>query len=258
MGPHHGGIGRHRPVPGSFIASGPQRVHDHLPGPIGRPAAMPVIDRLPVPEPLRQIPPRAPRPGTEKDPIHHHADREHVIDMLKAAFVHGRVTKDEFDARVGQAFRVADLCGTGRSHRRDPRQADRRPAAGQPGPRAGPAGDEPCRQGPPMCGHCASHDDGGHVHPRWSRAPPIRATLPYGFDGCRCPDTRLTAREALPWSASGAQHLAQGGERPSAQRLPPTPTSSHRSTALRDTARAEHRPDSAADVALVRLSGRHL
>ena len=24
--------------------------------------------------------------------------------MLKAAFVHGRVTKDEFDARVGQAF----------------------------------------------------------------------------------------------------------------------------------------------------------
>ena len=33
-----------------------------------------------------------------------YADREHVIDMLKAAFVHGRVTKDEFDARVGQAF----------------------------------------------------------------------------------------------------------------------------------------------------------
>jgi Domain of unknown function (DUF1707) len=33
-----------------------------------------------------------------------HADRVHVIDMLKAAFVHGRVTKDEFDARVGQAF----------------------------------------------------------------------------------------------------------------------------------------------------------
>jgi hypothetical protein len=32
------------------------------------------------------------------------ADREHVIVMLKAAFVHGRVTKDEFDARVGQAF----------------------------------------------------------------------------------------------------------------------------------------------------------
>jgi len=33
-----------------------------------------------------------------------HADREHVIDMLKAMFVQGRVTKDQFDARVGQAF----------------------------------------------------------------------------------------------------------------------------------------------------------
>lgn len=32
------------------------------------------------------------------------ADREQVIEVLKAAFVHGRVTKDEFDARVGQAF----------------------------------------------------------------------------------------------------------------------------------------------------------
>jgi hypothetical protein len=33
-----------------------------------------------------------------------HADREHVIDTLKAAFVQGRLTKDEFDARVGLAF----------------------------------------------------------------------------------------------------------------------------------------------------------
>jgi hypothetical protein len=33
-----------------------------------------------------------------------HADREQVIDMLKAAFVQDRLTKDEFDVRVGQAF----------------------------------------------------------------------------------------------------------------------------------------------------------
>ncbi len=33
-----------------------------------------------------------------------HADREHVIDTLKAAFVQGRLTKDEFVARVGQTF----------------------------------------------------------------------------------------------------------------------------------------------------------
>jgi hypothetical protein len=33
-----------------------------------------------------------------------HGDREHVIDTLKAAYVYGLVTKDEFDARVGQTF----------------------------------------------------------------------------------------------------------------------------------------------------------
>ena len=33
-----------------------------------------------------------------------HADREHVLDVLKAAFVHGLLTKDEFDIRVGQTF----------------------------------------------------------------------------------------------------------------------------------------------------------
>src|SRR6202034_3711935 len=32
------------------------------------------------------------------------ADRERVIDTLKAAFVEDRLTKDEFDARVGDAL----------------------------------------------------------------------------------------------------------------------------------------------------------
>lgn len=32
------------------------------------------------------------------------ADRERVIDLLKAAFVQGRLTRDEFDTRVGQAL----------------------------------------------------------------------------------------------------------------------------------------------------------
>jgi hypothetical protein len=32
------------------------------------------------------------------------ADREHVAGTLKAAYVHGLVTKDEFDARVSQTF----------------------------------------------------------------------------------------------------------------------------------------------------------
>jgi hypothetical protein len=33
-----------------------------------------------------------------------HADRDHVIDALKAAFVQGRLTKDEFDLRVSQTL----------------------------------------------------------------------------------------------------------------------------------------------------------
>jgi Domain of unknown function (DUF1707) len=33
-----------------------------------------------------------------------HADRERVVGVLKAAFVDGRLAKDEFDLRVGQTF----------------------------------------------------------------------------------------------------------------------------------------------------------
>jgi uncharacterized membrane protein len=33
-----------------------------------------------------------------------HAEREQAIEVLKAAFVQGRLTKDEFDARAGQAL----------------------------------------------------------------------------------------------------------------------------------------------------------
>ena len=33
-----------------------------------------------------------------------HADREHVVDFLKAAFVQGRLTKEELEARAGQAL----------------------------------------------------------------------------------------------------------------------------------------------------------
>ena len=33
-----------------------------------------------------------------------HADREQTVDALKVAFVQGRLTKDEFEARIGQTF----------------------------------------------------------------------------------------------------------------------------------------------------------
>ena len=63
-----------------------------------------------------------------------HADRDHVIGMLKAAFVQGRLTKDELDARVGQtlasrtygelAALTADL-PAGLAGARVPRRAER-------------------------------------------------------------------------------------------------------------------------------------
>jgi hypothetical protein len=40
-----------------------------------------------------------------------HADREQAIDVLKAAFVQGRLTKDEFDLRVGQVFASRTYAG---------------------------------------------------------------------------------------------------------------------------------------------------
>jgi hypothetical protein len=40
-----------------------------------------------------------------RDPVRaSHADREHAIEVLKAAFVQDRLTKDELDTRAGQAF----------------------------------------------------------------------------------------------------------------------------------------------------------
>ena len=69
--PHHRGIDRHRPGRACcLVAPRPQPVQDHLPGPVAGPAAMPVIDSLPI-EPLRQVPPREPGPGPEEDPVDH-------------------------------------------------------------------------------------------------------------------------------------------------------------------------------------------
>ncbi|HEX3389846.1 MAG TPA: DUF1707 domain-containing protein [Streptosporangiaceae bacterium] len=48
--------------------------------------------------------PRAVTAGRRSHLRASHADREHVIDRLKAAFVQGRLTKDELDARVGQTL----------------------------------------------------------------------------------------------------------------------------------------------------------
>jgi len=75
------------------------------------------------------------------------ADREQVIDTLKVAFVQGRLTRDELDARAGQTFAsrtYAELAAVtadipaGPPAAREPtgqpaaRQPAGRPAAGEP------------------------------------------------------------------------------------------------------------------------------
>jgi hypothetical protein len=68
-----------------------------------------------------------------------HADREQVIDTLKTAFVHGRLTRDELDARAGRALAArtcADLAAL---------TADIPPAAAGAGPACPPA---PARRRP--------------------------------------------------------------------------------------------------------------
>jgi len=75
------------------------------------------------------------------------ADREQVIDSLKVAFVQGRLTRDELDARAGQTFAsrtYAELAAVtadipaGPPAAREPtgqpaaRQPAGRPAAGEP------------------------------------------------------------------------------------------------------------------------------
>jgi Domain of unknown function (DUF1707) len=45
-----------------------------------------------------------PEPGAQGGEAGPLADRERVIDLLKAAFVEGRLTRDELDARIGHAL----------------------------------------------------------------------------------------------------------------------------------------------------------
>ena len=42
-----------------------------------------------------------------------HADREQVIEALKDAFAHGRLTKDELDARAGRALAAVTCIAPG-------------------------------------------------------------------------------------------------------------------------------------------------
>jgi DUF1707 SHOCT-like domain len=68
-----------------------------------------------------------------------HADREQVIEVLKAAFVQGQLAKDEFDLRLGRAFAArthAELAVVTASLPAEPAEPA---AAGPPTPARGPS-----------------------------------------------------------------------------------------------------------------------
>ncbi len=73
-----------------------------------------------------------------------HAEREQAIEVLKDAFVQGRLTKDEFDARAGQAL-TARTCAEVAALSADLPAA---PTASRPRPEpARPAADTDARKG---------------------------------------------------------------------------------------------------------------
>jgi Domain of unknown function (DUF1707) len=65
-----------------------------------------------------------------------HADRERAVDVLKAAFVHGRLTQDELDGRVGQALTARTYAELTALTADLPAEPDRAPS---PGPAPAPA-----------------------------------------------------------------------------------------------------------------------
>jgi len=73
-----------------------------------------------------------------------HADRERVIETLKDAFAHGRLSKDEFDERAGRALVARTGAGLAALTADLPPGP---PAQSAPGPAAPPA---PARAGRPL------------------------------------------------------------------------------------------------------------
>ena len=127
-----------------------------------------------------------------------HADRERVIGTVKAAFVQGRLTEDELDARVGQVYAsrtYAELAAVTADHRRHPRRAHRSPVAARP-----VAGDEDSladRIRDIPAGYCRGPSSARwSPHLRGNRGHLDHGRLSHFLDSRRIPDDRLTAREA--------------------------------------------------------------
>ena len=147
-----------------------------------------------------------------------HADREQVIEVLKAAFVQGRLARDELDARAGQAFAArtyADLAAL---------TADIPvgPAAARLVPRPARAQARPPMSNPAKAGICAAI------------AIAVATVLTFATGGLRsllivpfyfmallaggAPDTCLAVREALPRAATASTGAGRPGPRGPAAR----------------------------------------
>jgi len=155
-----------------------------------------------------------------------HADREQVIDMLKTAFVHGRLTRDELDARMGRALAArthADLAALTADippapaavlPERPPAPARRRPLAGAAAKSglcliitaAFIGGRLPLRFVPDACPGGLRHVGGARhhgirgVHRMGREVLPRAAAAPAGA-GRPGPRSR-TARRHRPWPGS--------------------------------------------------------
>ena len=125
-----------------------------------------------------------------------HADRERVIGTVKAAFVQGRLTEDELDARVGQVYASRTYAELSRgspptSPPSSPRARSRaRPVAGDEDSLADRIRDIPA-------GYCRGPSSARwSPHLRGNRGHLDHGRLSHFLDSRRIPDDRLTAREA--------------------------------------------------------------
>jgi hypothetical protein len=143
-----------------------------------------------------------------------HADREQVIEALKAAFVQGRVTRDELDARVGRALAArtyADLAAL---------TADipPAPAAARPARPPAPARRRPLARAATWSGICLTI----MAAAVWV----LLADPGNGPDGSALDQLMLVLAVAALWTAVGIMACAvvtSLDQRPSCRQLPPRP-----------------------------------
>jgi Domain of unknown function (DUF1707) len=143
-----------------------------------------------------------------------HADREQAIDTLKTAFVHGQLTKDELDARAGQALTArtyADLAAL---------TADIPPGPAASGPVRPPA---PARRSP--LARAATRS--GICLTITAAAVWVSLANPgNGPDGSPLGQLMLVLAVAALWTAVGIMACAvvtSLDQRPSRRQLPPWP-----------------------------------